>query len=68
MNLDELRALAGISKEQPIKNEPHMAAQAKLKIEKEKNIDVGSDEWFQLWFKKEVPPLEMPRGFRGRKK
>lgn len=67
MNLDELKALAGI-RENPVKNEPHFAAQDKLKIEREKNIDVGSDEWFKLWFKKEVPPLEMPRGFRGRKK
>jgi len=68
MNLDELRALAGITDKPDLKTAPHMAAQEKRKIEREKNIDVGSDEWFQLWFKKEVPPLGMPRGFRGRKK
>lgn len=68
MNIEELKALAGIGKEKSIKNEPHFAAQEKLKIEKDKNIDVGSDEWFKLWFSKETPPLEMPRGFRGRKK
>ena len=68
MNLDDLKRLAGITGQQPIKNEPHFAAQEKRKIEREKNIKVGSDEWMELWFKKEVPPLEMPRGFRGRKK
>lgn len=68
MNLDELKALAGITSSGPIKNEPHFAAQDKRKIEREQNIEVGSDEWFKLWFKKEVPPLQMPRGFRGRKK
>ena len=68
MNIDDLKRLAGITGQQPIKDVPHFAAQEKRKIEREKNIKVGSDEWMELWFKKEVPPLEMPRGFRGRKK
>lgn len=68
MNLDDLKRLAGITDQQPIKNEPHFAAQEKRKIEREKNIKVGSDEWMELWFKKEEPQLNMPQGFRGRKK
>ena len=68
MNIDELRRLAGITGEQPIKTAPHFAAQEKRKTERLKNIEVGSDEWFQLWFKKEGPQLNMPQGFRGRKK
>ncbi len=68
MNIDELRKLAGINEKPNLTTAPHFAAQEKRKIEKEKNLDVGSDEWMKLCFKKEVPPLEMPRGFRGRKK
>ncbi len=68
MNLDELRALAGITDKPDLKTAPHMAAQEKRKIERDKNIEVGSDEWFQLWFKKDQHELNMPKGFRGRKK
>ena len=42
----------------------------KKKIEKEKNIQPGTDDWFKLWFT--VPgltgPLANQPGFRGRKK
>ena len=68
MNVDELKRLAGITSEQPIKDAPHFAAQEKRKIEKEKGLEVGSDEWMRLWFSKGGPQLDMPRGFRGRKK
>ena len=37
-------------------------------IEREKNIQPGTDEWFQLWFSKPLLTGEMPVGFRGRKK
>lgn len=68
MNIDDLKRLAGITGQEPIKNEPHFAAQEKRKIEKEKGLEVGSDEWMKLWFSKGGPQLNMPQGFRGRKK
>jgi len=68
MNLDELKRLAGINEQPDLKTAPHFAAQEKRKIEREKGLDVGSDEWMKLWFKKEGPQLNMSRGFRGRKK
>lgn len=41
----------------------------KRKIEKEKNIQPGTDEWFKLWFS--LPymtgALNQQPGFRGRK-
>jgi hypothetical protein len=68
MNIDELKKLAGINDQLDLKTAPHFAAQEKRKIEREKGLDVGSDEWMKLWFSKEQPQLNMPRGFRGRKK
>ena len=68
MNIEELRKLAGITNQPDLKTAPHFAAQEKRKIEKEKGLDVGSNEWMKLWFSKEGPQLNMPKGFRGRKK
>lgn len=68
MNIDELKKLAGISEVPDVTSAPHMAAQEKLKIEKEKGLEVGSDEWMKLWFSRGGPQLNMPQGLRGRKK
>jgi hypothetical protein len=68
MNLDELKRLAGINEQPDLKTAPHFAAQEKRKIEREKGLEVGSDEWMKLWFSKGGPQLDMPKGFRGRKK
>lgn len=84
MNLDELKKLAGIkvgTGVYPPDNVEHsetgsnisLTGMEKKRIEKEKNIRPGSDEWFQLWFSRpyltgEHLPTNMPRGFRGRKK
>ena len=68
MNLEDLKRLAGIEDKPNLTTAPHMAAQEKRKIEKERGLEVGSDEWMKLWFSKGGPQLDMPRGFRGRKK
>ena len=67
MTIEELKKLAGIG-EVSVTGENLSAAYAdKRKKEREENIAPGSDEWFELWFKRK-PGLGMPAGFRGRKK
>jgi hypothetical protein len=40
----------------------------KRRIEKEKNIKPGTDEWFKLWFSLPYLTGEKPVAFRGRKR
>lgn len=46
------------------------AATANRKKEREQNIRPGDEEWFKLWFglPKMHGQMNMPQGFRGRKK
>lgn len=71
MDLDELRRLAGINEfkgytEYRIDENPSETAAEIKKIERERNIQPGTDEWFKLWFSK--PYMTGAVQFRGRKK
>jgi hypothetical protein len=67
MDINDLKKLAGIKTESYGQVTSQRASNFK-QIEREKNIQPGTDEWFQLWFSKPLLTGEMPVGFRGRKK
>lgn len=74
MNLDELRKLAGINEFKGLTpyegSNISITGTEKRQIEREKNIQPGTDEWFRLWFT--LPymtgALNQQPGFRSRKK
>lgn len=74
MNLDELRKLAGINEFKGLTpyegSNISVTGTEKRRIEREKNIQPGTDEWFKLWFT--LPymtgALNQQPGFRSRKK
>ena len=72
--LNELRRLAGIDQNSPGIKSPlsgsntSITGTEKKKIEREKNIKPGTDEWFSLWFERPGLTGQMPTGFRGRKR
>ena len=70
MEIEDLKRLAGINEfkgytEYTLEN-LSISGTEKKKIEREKNIQPGTDEWFKLWFS--LPGLTGNNGFRGRKK
>lgn len=71
MKLEDLKKLAGITgQSSPFSNtgsDTSTTAAEKRKIEREQNIRPGTDEWFQLWFRRPNEMGQMPT-FRGRKK
>jgi len=67
MKISELKKLAGIKTESYGEVTSERASNFK-EIEREKNIQPGTDEWFKLWFSRPLLTGEMPIGFRGRKK
>jgi hypothetical protein len=72
MDLNELKKLAGINEfkgyqEYSLNTGSDIAAQNR-KTESENNIQPGTKEWFNLWFNQSTPQLNMPQGFRSRKK
>jgi hypothetical protein len=67
MKISELKKLAGIKTESYGEVTSERASNFK-EIEREKNIQPGTDEWFKLWFSRPLLTGEMPVGFRGRKK
>ena len=72
MTLDELKKLAGINEFKGLKpyegSNISVTGTEKRKIEKERNIQPGTDDWFQLWFSRPYLTGERVPGFRGRKK
>jgi len=51
MNIEELKRLAGIDKEQPSVGENlSMIGTKKAKYQRKHKIQPGTDEWFKLWF------------------
>lgn len=70
MTLEELKSLAGITSGQmsPVGSNISITGTEKKKIEREKHIEPGTDEWFKLWFSRPYLTQENPVGFRGRKK
>lgn len=74
MNINDLKKLAGITNEfqgyKPVEENISVTGTEKKRIEREKNIQPGTDEWFELWFS--LPhmtgALNHQPSFRGRKK
>ena len=51
MNIEELKKLAGVDKEQEAVGENISAiATAKAEYQRKHNIRAGAPEWFKLWF------------------
>lgn len=73
-DIRDLKKLAGINNEftgyKPYNENISATGTEKKRIEREKNIQPGTDEWFKLWFS--LPhmtgSLNQQPGFRGRKK
>lgn len=72
MNIDDLKRLAGINQftgYTPYQENISHTGTEKKRIEREQNIQPGTDEWFKLWFS--LPhltgALNQKPGFRGRK-
>jgi hypothetical protein len=75
LDLDELQKLAGIKNEftgyKPYEGSNiSVTGTEKKKIEREKGIEPGTEEWFKLWFS--LPymtgAMNQQPGFRGRKR
>jgi len=73
MDISELKKLAGITEFQgykPYNENISVTGTEKKRIERERNIQPGTDEWIKLWFS--LPhmtgALNRQPGFRGRKK
>lgn len=71
MNIDELKKLAGITNNfegyKPVEENISVTGTEKRQIERERNIQPGTDEWFKLWFSRPYW-LGFPPEFRGRRK
>ena len=51
MNIEELKRLAGIDKEQPSVGENlSMIGTKKAEYQRKHNIQPGTPDWFKLWF------------------
>jgi hypothetical protein len=74
MDIERLKQLAGINEfkgwTQYTPENISVTGTEKRKIEREKNIEPGTDEWFKLWFS--LPHMtgavNKSPGFRGRKR
>jgi len=70
--LDRIRKLAGINEFKgytPYEENISHTGTEKRKIEREKNVQPGTEDWFKLWFSRPYwKGQEFPQGFRGRKK
>jgi len=70
--LDYIKKLAGINEFKgytPYEENISHTGTEKRKIEKEKNVQPGTEDWFKLWFSRPYwKGQEFPQGFRGRKK
>ena len=68
MNIEDLKKLAGIGEFQGYQaytpEDMSAAASEKKRIEREKGIKPGDEEWFKLWFS--LPHMTGAK-FRGRK-
>jgi hypothetical protein len=73
MNIEDLQHLAGI-RNKFTGYTPYMpenmsiTGTEKAQIQRKKNIQPGTDEWFKLWFSLPHMTNQHPPAFRGRKK
>ena len=72
MDLKDLQKLAGITEFKGYSaykgSNISVTGTEKKKIEREKNVQPGTDEWFKLWFSRPYwKGQEYPPGLRGRK-
>lgn len=65
MNIRELKILAGITDDKPKEN-MSITGTEKRRIEREKGIKPGTEDWFKLWFSR--PYMTGPIKLRGKKK
>jgi len=77
--IQELKYLAGLTEEDrrpginrdgglsPIGSNISLTGMEKRRLEKEHNIQPGTDEWFQLWFSRPYLTGEPPVGKRSKK-
>ena len=71
MNIQRLKVLAGIKNsisEAPEGSNISIIGSEKAKIQRERKIKPGTDEWFKLWFSRPYMTGAGFKGFRGRKK
>ena len=70
--LDYIKKLAGVNEFKgytPYEENISHTGTEKRKIEREKNVQPGTEDWFKLWFSRPYwKGQEFPQGFRGRKK
>lgn len=64
MNLEDLKKLAGINKQDQINigSNISLTGMEKANLMKKHNIKPGTDEWFQLWFSRPYLTGEKPVG------
>lgn len=66
MNLEELKRLAGVSRQTGINTETgsniSLTGMEKAELMKKHNIKPGTDAWFQLWFSRPYLTGEKPVG------
>ena len=64
MNLDDLKKLAGLEKQNTINigSNVSITGMEKANLEREQNIKPGTPEWFQLWFSRPYLTGEKPVG------
>jgi hypothetical protein len=65
MTLDELKILAGIDLHKQPKENISITGTEKARIQRNKGIKPGTEDWFKLWFSR---PYMTGAGFRSRKK
>jgi hypothetical protein len=71
MTIEELQKLAGVNKTpkfSEVGSNISITGTEKKRLERELNIQPGTDEWFQLWFSLPYLTGEKAVQFRGRKK
>lgn len=72
MTIEELKKLAGINEFKGLTpyegSNISVTGTEKRKLEKERNIQPGTADWFQLWFSRPYLTGEPPVAFRGRKR
>ena len=65
VELEQWKRIAGVNN---VSNDEAVQPQSIGQIIKERNIKIGSPEFYDVYFPKQLNTLAMPAGFRGRVK